>query len=219
VAGHNIEDLKSRSAQDEFWALRGKAIASYANIERSLCHLLSSFGGMETSVAETIFYRVADTRKMGIILTKLLKKKHGSKYSVFWKSFAKHVQQLTVTRNQIVHWNVALLANDKGYAGISLMPPDVLNNMQEGIMTILPTSEIAEFMEECDFVWRLCNMFFAFLEPSIGSRWNPELHQTWLDIFQRPIDYPVPPTHPLFPKPSEPVTPLPPSPESPQSPP
>jgi hypothetical protein len=212
-----IEDMQAQSSQDEFWALRGKSIAAYASIENSLCTLLSLFGNMELHVASTIFYKLSDTRKIGLILTSLIKSKYGETYRVFWNSLGDTIRRLTNTRNKIVHWAVSVGIN-QGYAGTFLRPPD-MHDFERFMSESLGNDAMKQFIEECGFISRLCNMFFMFNTLSIGSHWSEEQQKTWRDIFSQPIQYPRPSNHPLLPMPPVPEPLLPASPASPQPPP
>ena len=211
-----LDQVFSQSATNEFWAIRGKAIASYAGVEQGLCMLFSVFADVKLDVASLIFFRIQNTKTLGEIFDLLLKKKHGEHYSVFWKSFDKTVRQLTETRNRIVHWSVANNITGDGLAGLGLVPPDFWNmKMDQKQVT---KDDLIEFMMKCDFVNRLCTMFFLYLQPETYPLRGAAAEQapTWREIFQQPIVYPPPSSHPLCQIPKVPETPPPPSPASPQ---
>jgi len=199
--------VSAQSAGDGFWALRGHAIQQYANIERSLCMLFAELASLKHDVAGLIFFRITNPRSVGAILQDLLNKRHGDAYSKFWNSFAKLVQRAIETRNHVVHWNVATFI-DGGYAGTKLVPADVFN-YGTGSPTPIGSAELVDFIRKCDFISRLCNMFSLHLDA--GHPGVP--HAPWPDIFQQPVVYPPPDTHPLSPKWKAPETPPPPSPE------
>jgi hypothetical protein len=60
----SLDDAQQLAARDEFWAIRGKAIQSYANLEQSLARLFSALAGTTQKIGGTIFFRIssADTR-------------------------------------------------------------------------------------------------------------------------------------------------------------
>src|SRR5580704_4143106 len=174
-----IDDLLAQASHDEFWALRGKAIDAYSKVEGGLCMLMSSFGGMDIGVATIIFFKINNARTVGTVLTKLLKRKHKQTYRTFWKSLAARVQNLTRIRNDIVHNHVAVQSNAKGYAGIGLLPTDFLHTGSPNEVVVINSDALVNFINECNFISRLCNMFFMFLHPDMVSHWPPEQLQTW----------------------------------------
>jgi hypothetical protein len=93
-----FEQFLSRAQNDEFWAIRGKSIAAYASLEHSLCLLFSHLTEMKPDVACTVFYKIQNYRFLGKIFDDLLQKKYLGNYDVFWKSFARHVQELNSIR-------------------------------------------------------------------------------------------------------------------------
>ena len=50
----HLEKLFREVAEDEFWAIRGKTINGYADLEQSLCQLFAFLGGIEPVVAGII---------------------------------------------------------------------------------------------------------------------------------------------------------------------
>lgn len=213
----NLRNLLHQTGDHPLWSIRGHAIQSYANLEQSLCRLFAEVSGTTLDIASIIFFKITSSSARDTILDKLMEKKYGDTHSVFWKSAGKIIATLTQTRNHIVHWNVANLNKD-GISGLVLMVPNifdwVLNRTSEPPITIV---DILEFNEKCHTVTRLCHMFFCFHHPHLTTTWTPELRQAWRDIFQQPIEYPIPDNHPLSQTTIEPETPPPPSQELPGS--
>jgi hypothetical protein len=197
-----IEKVTIESPNALFWAVRGNAIQAYANVEYSLCSLLSVFGNIESDVASIIFYKVTSSRARDSILEKLLKKRFGTKYSVFWNSVAKLVGQITEVRNQIVHWQAIDNQTDKE---MQLVPPTFIR-MTWGTFPLMRTVDLSAFITKCDFVYRLCNIFWIFLTPLVAGRWAAVDIQTWADVFQQPIVYPPATDLPPSPTMQEPKT-------------
>ena len=210
-------DISYWSLHERFWALRGRAIAEYSQIETTLCFLLSSFSGMQMTFASSVFFSVTSSRDVATMLNKLMKKRHGETYKVFWTTLKREIQELTHLRNKIVHWHIVQFSRADGAGGISLMQTDVynLNNVSE---TTMDSVQLADFIDRCSFIWRLCFEFHRFLDPRMAAYMgDEETLRTWRDIFQSRVVYPPPSTHPLFPTYKVPETRLPPSPPSPQS--
>ena len=203
----DTKDVHAMAAGDQFWAVRGKAIESYAHVEHGLLLLFSSFVGVKPDVASVIFFRITNPRVLSEILDILLEKKHPKQYSNFWSSLDKMIRELSEMRNRVVHWVVSLYADKHGYKGIGLVPPDFFNK-KPGAKASVRTEELMDFIAKCEFVWSLCNMFAMFLDPDVTPHWTPEELQTWRDIFQQPVAYPPPNTHPLFLTPKESESPL-----------
>jgi hypothetical protein len=212
----DLEQVFAESSQDPFWAIRGKAIQSYANLEQSLCRLFANFSGMPMDVAAIVFFKIVNAGTLHGILEKLLKKKHGATYSIFWNSYAKTIRQVTEVRNHVVHWNVSTTIDDSGFSGLSLIPPNIWEYGPNSPAPIT-TADLLEFITQCDFLTRLGNMFHMILTPHIVAGMDAGTVQTWRDIFLQPVTYPPPGNHPLCPKTPVPGNQPPPSPASPQS--
>ena len=183
-----LGDVQSAAVKDQFWAARGHAIQAYANLEQSLCSLFAYFTGIERSVAGIIFFKITAARSRDSILEKLLKEKHGTKYTVFWNSITKLLGQLADERNHIVHWNAIPVFSDSGFTSMELMPPNALSSVDSNTPRI-DTAGLAEFIRKCDFVCRLCNIFGMHIAPQLAASIdaiNPDEVQTWRDIFQQP---------------------------------
>jgi hypothetical protein len=191
--------------KDKFWVLRGKAIAAYAEVEQSLCSLLSCFGDIKIDVASVIYFSISSPAAVGKILDTLLRKKYGNTYSKFWDSLGNEIiRPLNGKRNDIVHWGVANQI-DLTYKTqiLTLMPQDFWNRTLYAKPDI-NAPDLIEFINRCGFVSRLCTMFFLFLHPEMRERWAkdaPDDVDTWREIFGKRAVYPPPNNHPLFPIP------------------
>src|SRR5262249_18721361 len=145
------------------------------------------------------------------ILDKLLRKKHGAIYSLFWNSYLQILRQISEMRNQIVHWNAATFVGDNGFKEVGLIPPNVWDH---GPNTPPPitTAELLDFEAKCDFLACLANIFGFVTNLQTAAKMDVMNVQTWHGIFLQPVTYPPPSTHPLCPKPQAPESQPPPSP-------
>jgi hypothetical protein len=200
------------SDDDPFWSLRGRAIDAYAGLEQSLCHLLSMFSETKFDVASIIFFKITSAQARDAILEKLVKRKFGNAYSVFWNSVTRLNGQLAQTRNEIVHWTVRELIINNGPPSVGLKPPSI-HDVIDPNKPERTAKDLIEFIDKCKFVSSLCVQFWSYLQPNKPPGvLTPEQENAWRDIFQQPATYPPPSSHPLCQKPKEPETPPPPSP-------
>jgi hypothetical protein len=196
MAEYKLEDIVSKTRSDPLHLVRGHAIQSYAALEGSLRFLLGTIGEMKPSVATVIFFKITDPRARDGILEKLIKQRFGTQYVTFWNSYAKRLGTLSHIRNAIVHWNAAFCVDDNGHE-VRLIPPVAMYDAGPDTPT-MRTPDLVDFIKECDFLGRLGIMFNTFLDKEMSAHWTAEQLQTWTDIFQQPLVYPPPSTHPLF---------------------
>jgi hypothetical protein len=213
-----IDTFLKEAGDHPLHAARGHAIQSYANLEQSLCRLFVLVSGTTPDVAGVIFFKITSTAYRDKMLARLVEKKYGNKYEAFWESLGKLIAQITQRRNEIVHWSVAMTIDA---ARGTQIPTLVLPNIYDWLLTDkaeppITTEGLIEFKIKCDTITRLCNMFQMIHKH---SHWPAELMKTWLDIFQKPVVYPMPEGHPLFQKKPKPESQPPSSQESPESPP
>jgi hypothetical protein len=200
-----LEEALKLAPQDPIWANRGKAIQSYAILEQSLCSLLADLSEMKHHTATTIFYKITNSDSRNKILEQLLHAKHGRKYNLFWNAYFKDLRKIDLKRNEIVHWlsamNAGFNTQNMMIIGITLIHPASLG--RNAPPTQILSSDLLEFIAKCD-VFALCNMFItATSHKEMGDAAKP-----WLDIFQRPLVYPLPAGHPLLNQtPAKPETP------------
>src|SRR5262249_40387728 len=138
-----------------------------------------------------------NTHSRNRILDDLMTKRHGTSYEKFWNSSISLVRTIDQRRNEIVHWHVVNNVNldsDTPHelaSSLSLNPPT-------GWLTRSPAKlnelDLQEFNLKCDYVSRSINMFALFISGQLSDP-NPAL--PWRDIFQQPIVYPPPDSHPL----------------------
>jgi hypothetical protein len=201
VASISIDEVILESSKDPLWAIRGKAIQSYASLEMSLCGLFQSLTDLKADVATIIFFSVFKTGSVHEMLDKLIKHRHGATYTTFWNSLKKQLGALSNTRNEIVHWTVVNNIDGTGFAGLTLHPQGFWIKPPAPSKSIL---ELVQFMEACDFLGRLCNMFSIFINPR--QLMNPQMalefqnKPPWPEVFQNPVEFPPPVGHPLYPK-------------------
>jgi hypothetical protein len=192
---------------ERFLVNLGAAIQAYAGLEQALFLLFSRFSGTAKDVAGVIFFKITAARARDDILEKLLEIKYGNRYSVFWKSFASLINVVSGRRNEIVHW-IATTTTSQGFFETNLLPPSFWTRpMRTGKVS---NDDLVEFAAKCRFICELCGLFQMELSQKPEA---PPL--AWRDIFQQPVVYPPPSTHPLYKKPKEPENQPPPSPPSP----
>jgi len=202
-----LDKVIELAEQDPIWSSRGKAIQGYAQLEYSLCRLLEFWGDMSNVTASTVFYKIVSTAARISILEKLLHRKHGSTFNLFWNSLIKELRQIDLKRNEIVHWLAAANAilNDKKVllVGVTLIPPASVGDNQ-GQPLRITSNDLKVFEKKCDEFARLLAMFAAVSKPLEG--FTPELGSAWRGIFQQPLVYPLPEDHLLFRTPPVPDT-------------
>jgi hypothetical protein len=181
---------------DPIWGHRGRAIQSYAILEQTLSNALANFGGMTRENATTIFYKITNTGSRSKILERLLRRKFGTIYNLFWNAYFKELTRIDLRRSEIVHWlsamNVALNTDNMMIMGITLIAPDSVKNQPDPQQ--ITSKDLVAFSDKCDAFSRLCNMFIGVVSNDISG----DAAKPWLDIFQRPLIYPLPGDHPLL---------------------
>ena len=195
--------------QDLIWATRGKAIQAYASLEQSLCTLFAHLGTIPPTVAGIIFFRISSTDVRNRILEKLFRLKHRETYNLFFNSFLKQLHPIDLKRNEIVHWNAlnSVGSNEAGeMTSVVTLKPPADRGFDPNKPTIT-TQDLIDFSNKCDFYARLCNMFYV-VDSGITKNAPDFDMKPWLDIFQQPIIYPPPATHPLLPTPQASDKPL-----------
>jgi len=199
MANIDMTEVIAIAERHEFWAVRGKAIQAYANLEQALSSLLSFLTGTSREAAAIILFRISSSDSRNKILEKLFRQKHSTKFNFFRNSLFDQLRPLDIERNEIVHWNavckMGLDDHQKETADVFLMPPAALTKFTKDVPT-KDVGEIRAFSEKCHFYTALMNMFAVMNEPN--SHIPEDVRQTWLNIFEQPIAYPPPTGHPLF---------------------
>ncbi len=180
----------------------------YANYEQSLAALFAHLMSVTPDYAGVPFFRLNNARARSEILERLLHKRHGSDYNVFWNSLKRyHMRPLDERRNNVVHWgsmaNVFLHAETKEAKVIpSLDPQNFWDRTENTPKAYL--DDLYDFMLRCDFVMRLVNMFVLVISGKTAEIDNAQVQaelQTWREICQQQVTYPPPSSHPLYRKP------------------
>lgn len=183
---------------DPIWINRGRAIQAYAILEQSLCQLLGELSGTDREAATTIFYRIVNTGSRTGILERLLHKRHGTKFNLFWNQYFRDLRQIDLRRNAIVHWltamNAALNTQDMMIVGLNLIPPSSTSGSAPS--EYITSNDLIDFARKCSVYARLCNMFCT-AALTTDQPLDEDTKRTWLDIFQQPLVYPLPDGHPL----------------------
>lgn len=171
-----------------FLIARAIAIQFYSQYEQTLVTLYAHLMGVDPRITGFTFFQIRIARARLAVLEKLLKKRHGKQYNIFWNSLSGKLNELDARRNNIVHWATAHNIGN-GPSFLTLVPPNFWDRDEN---TPFITEEgLYEFGIECDFYSRLINMFFLSLRGEV-------LPPAWPDIFQQPIVYPPPAEHPLW---------------------
>lgn len=181
----------------DFMLARAASIDAYAGVEQSLAALFATLLKTDQAIAGIVFFKIVSTRARMGILEAIIKNRYTSTYNTFWKSAARFLQGLDGSRNRIVHWHVVqnLETTDVGATStFTLNRPDFWTGPSTDVLVV---SDLKNFFQKCDFVSRLLNMFNLILL----NRLDAEKAKPWLEIFQQPIVYPPPDTHPLYRKP------------------
>jgi hypothetical protein len=179
--------------QDAFLLSRANAIQAYANLEFSMSMIFSQWLGTTPDLGGLVFFGITNTHSRNRILNKLKRKRFDKQYNLFWNSLKDLIRQLDQRRNEIVHWhvinNIDLSLPHKDASRLTLSPPA---GWAIGSTASISENDLAEFISKCDFAQRLVTMFSV-----LGTEHAGTLTETWLGIFQQPIDYRPQDTHPL----------------------
>lgn len=180
--------------EQAFCLARGSAITQYAYYEEALACLFAILMGVSNDVAGIPFFKINNARSRLAMIERLLKKRYGSKYNLFWNSLSKHIQVLDLQRNKVVHWTWTTVCSDPPYA--SLIPPNHWDADENTPSLLL--ADLDEFELKCVFFTSLIACFGYTLSD------EPFVQPTWPEIFQQPVSYPPRSDHPLIQKPKTP---------------
>jgi hypothetical protein len=188
-----LDDVSKIVSFAPFWAIRRKAIQSYAALEQSLCGVFAFIADLDRSTAGTIFFNIIGGHSLVRILERLVQSKYEDEYKLFWKSTLKGFRGISEERNQIVHWTAAstvsgIDSNGLPIVSLNLVPPNFWDRLSDRPPITIHTLD--EFIRKCDIYERACNIFLLHVMGKIGS-------SPWDDIFHQPLVYPPLDTHPL----------------------
>ena len=180
----------------KFMVARGTAIESYSRIEQALVELFAHLIGTSPDYAGIPFFRINNARARNAIIEKLLKKRHGATFNLFWNSLLNGKHGLNVLdgeRNEIVHWGMlAIFGKSNKLKGVKLIPQNYWDRNSNTPKKT--TVEMWQFISKCKFFSRALDML-----RYVAAAQKPE-HPAWRDICQLPIVYPPPDNHLLSPK-------------------
>lgn len=184
---------------------RADAIHNYAALEQSLSSLLARLLKISNDDAGVIFFNIISSRSRDSILERLIEKHIAPEFWPFFNGIAGApgvkktpglfalLQQLSATRNFIVHWAVAVNVGDSPVTE-SLVPPNVWGFIHD--QRTLTVEDLKEFSARANFVSRAINVAtLALFDPRFPA---PE---AWHQILRQPCVYPPAEGHPLTPRP------------------
>lgn len=192
-----LTEVMAIAARDGFWAVRAQAIHAHVSLEQSLCRLFQDTTNIAPEMAGPVFFKITSSRARANLLDFLIRKRFGSKYSLFWNSFLKQLEGVDKKRNEIVHWVTAtnigeLDSTGKPLVDLTLIPPTFLHAVEP--TAAINTKDLVDFIQQCNIYSRLCNMFCLALSGKMGN----EPTKMWLEVFQKPLVFPFPSSHPWY---------------------
>jgi hypothetical protein len=195
----SLDEAQQLAAQDEFWAIRGKAIQSYASLEQSLARLFSALAGTTQKIGGTIFFRIssADTRRN--LIDKLFQQRFQEQYNLFRNSLVKQLKPIDNERNEIVHWNVVnnvgVDESGKTTSSLALMPPASFPSPDSASKD---SKQMIAFSNKCNFYAALSGFFPVIaMDGFAATPVSDADKRPWLDAYSKPIEYPPPVGHVL----------------------
>jgi hypothetical protein len=170
-------------------------------LERSLSLIFAKWLGTGVDVAGLVSFRITNTHARNRILDDLKKKQLRDRYNLVWNSLLSLIRSTDQRRNEIVHWhvinNIDLSLPHPDASTLSLMPPTGWGIPPSPSLNEV---ELVEFINKCRMLSRAVVLF------SMVDETPPRLSGAWLEIFQKPIPYPLPDDYPLSPNYKEPET-------------
>lgn len=189
-----------------FKIARADAIEAYSGVEQSLCSIFARLLGARGDKAAVVFFRIGSARSRLIVLGDLLEKTYGRKYDLFFYGKKSNgnaipgiftlVGQLDQKRNEIVHWHWPLYFNLPDWTRVTeLRPPaEAWERVDKSAPVTLES--LRAFSEKSIFVYSCVNMLD--LSWSKHAKAAQGMLSPWLQIFEQPVPYPPPHTHPIF---------------------
>src|SRR4051812_23442711 len=161
----STDEVQRVTGAHQFWAIRGHAIQSYANLEQALCDLFSSLAGMDRETGSIIFFRVTNAQARNSILEKLITKRFADEYNSFRNSLLRQLRPIDIERNEIVHWNAldVVVINETGKTNAypALVPPSPWPFRANAPRKSAP--DLVVFMKKCEFYIRLVRAFNFYI--------------------------------------------------------
>jgi hypothetical protein len=189
---HNATFLIEKAPTHQtFMIARATSIEQYANIEQALVALCAHLMGVTVDVAGVPFFQMNNARARLIMLERLLKKRHGSEFNVFWNSLQKQLREMDNTRNQIVHWITEKTVTSDNESWTCLVGANYWDRTENSPK--LRLDDLYDFILKCDFIYHLLQHFTWVISKS-----SKMIHPTWPAICHEEVVYPPPETHPLF---------------------
>src|SRR5690349_10761218 len=179
------------------WPIRGRAIQEYATLEQTLFSLFIHITGIDAAMAGAIFFKQTSSRGRNDTMDKLIIMKYGSKYGKFWNSYFQHLGRIDIEKNNVAHWNMMVkvsFGRDGNQINEPMLVPASIWGRHEGSPS-MKEDDIKEFMLKCNIYSSLCLKFELM---SAGAMSDIDKN-SWLNIFQQAIVYPLPSGHPLCP--------------------
>lgn len=172
-----------------FLTARGLAISEYAYFEGVLVGLFAQLMNTTIDYAGIPFFRMNNARSRLAMLDRLLRKRRGNQYNLFFNSFGKWLRELDEERNKVVHWTT-LTSHEGETTRLYLVPPNFtdsgLNRPQ------ITLEDLYAFAQKCIYARQMLLKFIW----EIGTGFPPS--DAWHGIFRQPAEYPPPSTHPLY---------------------
>lgn len=190
--------ISNSEMHNEFHVARACSLERYAHVETGLVNVFAHLMDAPLDVAGVPFFKINNARARLAIIERLLKKKYGGKYNLFWNSLSKLLGTIDGVRNNVVHWQTQM---DIGFEMRDGLPPTTINRMKLVPPNYWDTNpntpelflnDLYDFMCQCDFFNRLLVLFHHSIHGMDGTP------QAWHEICLQPVVYPPPSTHPLF---------------------
>jgi hypothetical protein len=154
----------------------GKAIASYARVERMLTLLLGALLNIDTNQAHVVFFAIQNTRSRNEMFEALLTMHFKGAVKKYWDSCGAYLLALATFRNAIAHWHP--------YENTHLADPakreaTLQHPVPESNYKSIGVDEIAPFLADCRYIQGELTMLVEAVRKSAPS--------TLPEKFQQPI--------------------------------
>jgi len=168
-----------------FDASRLTALNQYAMLEVQLAHLLQTLLDTSISKANTIFYRVTNTRSRYAIIDSLISLTDDASARKFWSKIEKDLNPIDQFRNNLVHWvPVVDLGNSsevlKNTPHQSLQPGHSIYKQDAARLTAV---DIQKRLPDINRMTLLVSVFRWYF----GETFPEPQRSAWREIFLQPI--------------------------------